>query len=557
MADLMGATAGWYLDPQGTANLRWWDGVQWTAHLVPQPDGAIDEPAEFHALAWTHGGRLHPAPPASNDSFALALPLFAAVGVVIIGVFLFSGSALPPQLLIFAGLGLVSALAVGWPALWNRWRILDTPTLDAAGARPGVCEIAGHVEPLPGATPLVAHLSGTPVLGYRVAVERRESRGNKVTWVERWSYTNVEALRSGFLVRSPGGGTITVRLGDPSRALRETAVAHEVQAPGRWRLGQDRFRLRESGLALHDAVFCLGEASLADDGRVVLEDPRFIAHGDERSALRAEAAKVVAAITSIVTAVVTGTALASGSVRVATGDEAAEPTSGVDLGLLRLVGLVLAVCAVLAGIALTIRWWNRLIALREQVRAAWGHIEADLQRRHDTVTRLVPVVSAAAAHEAGTLALAAARGQPEGALHGGVPDDRRVHSTGEAIGASSAPERRLVALAEAHPSLRTDANFRQLFDQLAAAENRIAAGRRFYNDAITLLDTRVDRLPGLLVRRRVLPRPRPTLLRFDDAALATVGHGWVSAPPPPPPPAPMPPPPTTRPPLPPPPPPAA
>lgn len=42
---------GWYIDPSGTGNQRWWDGVKWTEHLhavdspqLPPPDG--ETPAE-------------------------------------------------------------------------------------------------------------------------------------------------------------------------------------------------------------------------------------------------------------------------------------------------------------------------------------------------------------------------------------------------------------------------------------------------------------------------------------------------------------------------------
>lgn len=36
MSDMTGAVPGWYADPWGAGRLRWWDGVQWTAH-VSQP----------------------------------------------------------------------------------------------------------------------------------------------------------------------------------------------------------------------------------------------------------------------------------------------------------------------------------------------------------------------------------------------------------------------------------------------------------------------------------------------------------------------------------------
>lgn len=33
---VQGPPAGWYADPEGTRQLRWWDGRTWTEHYTPQ-----------------------------------------------------------------------------------------------------------------------------------------------------------------------------------------------------------------------------------------------------------------------------------------------------------------------------------------------------------------------------------------------------------------------------------------------------------------------------------------------------------------------------------------
>lgn len=513
---------GWYPDPHGAPDWRWWDGNAWTAHVAPR---ILPVPAnEFAPLAHQHAGRLAPLPQAPDPGEVGGVFREVTGGLAIIAAALWQFVATPDRqmhglfLLLVTGVLLVQSGPQGWAALWRRWRILDTPTVDAAGARPGLCEIAGRAELPPGRPPVVSMLSHQPTIGWRVDVERLEGKNNHRDWITRWSNDQTAMLRQGFLVRSDGGGTIVVRVREPARALRPIAP---VVTSGTTR------RVVENGLVPGDRVFCLGEVTMDADGELVLDDPDIVSPNDEASELHRQRAPIAKGAVALVTAVV---AVACNLVA---GQAPSDPTTFDANRPIAAALTAVGILGLLAAVLLTVRWWNRLIAVREQVRAAWGHIEVDLQRRHDTIGRLVTVVKQAAAHEGATLGLVAtARHQVQGTLHHGVPDDPRVQSVGADIGAGSGAERTLLAVAERHPELRTHADFARLFDALVATENRIAAGRRFYNDAITLLDQRVDRFPGLLVRRRILPRPRPTLLRFTTDALPAVGHPWAVPPPP-------------------------
>ena len=57
----------------------------------------------------------------------------------------------------------------------------------------------------------------------------------------------------------------------------------------------------------------------------------------------------------------------------------------------------------------------------------------------------------------------------------------------------------LFAVAENYPALKADANFQQLMNELADIENKIAAARRFFNNATSELNTHVQQFPANIV----------------------------------------------------------
>ncbi len=57
---------------------------------------------------------------------------------------------------------------------------------------------------------------------------------------------------------------------------------------------------------------------------------------------------------------------------------------------------------------------------------------------------------------------------------------------------------RLIALSEAYPDLKANANFQQLQGELSDIENKIAASRRFFNNAVQEYNTGIQQLPAAL-----------------------------------------------------------
>jgi LemA protein len=154
-----------------------------------------------------------------------------------------------------------------------------------------------------------------------------------------------------------------------------------------------------------------------------------------------------------------------------------------------LVIIVLVVLVALWGVTS----YNRLIKLRNLVQEAWRQVDVELTRRHDLIPNLVETVKGYAAHERGTLEdVMTAR---SAAMSGGqTPADlaQNENVLTQALG-------RLFAVAEAYPDLKANQNFLALQQELASTEDRIAAGRRYYNANVRELNTKVESVPSNII----------------------------------------------------------
>jgi LemA protein len=57
---------------------------------------------------------------------------------------------------------------------------------------------------------------------------------------------------------------------------------------------------------------------------------------------------------------------------------------------------------------------------------------------------------------------------------------------------------RLIALSEAYPDLKANANFQQLQGELSDIENKLAAARRFFNSAVGEYNTAREQFPAVI-----------------------------------------------------------
>lgn len=156
-----------------------------------------------------------------------------------------------------------------------------------------------------------------------------------------------------------------------------------------------------------------------------------------------------------------------------------------------LIGILVAVALVVLGAILL---FNRLVADRNQARAAWSDIDVQLTRRHDLTPQLVTAVQAYADYERATLATVTELRTRAGAAVALADRARLEDELGQQI-------ERLLALAERYPDLKASANFLQLQRDLVAIEDHLQYARRFYNGAVRQLNTRIERFPDLLVAR--------------------------------------------------------
>jgi LemA protein len=173
-----------------------------------------------------------------------------------------------------------------------------------------------------------------------------------------------------------------------------------------------------------------------------------------------------------------------------------------------LIGVIVVVALFLIVI------YNRLVSLRQVTGQAWSDISVQLKQRHDLVPNLVETVKGYAAHERGTLEAVT---QARNAAVAAANPQAQVAAENMLTGAL----RQLFALSEAYPDLKASQNFQQLQSDLSDLENKIAASRRFFNNAVQEYNAAIQQFPAVLVAGPLGFTPR-TFFELDEGERAAV-----------------------------------
>jgi LemA protein len=152
--------------------------------------------------------------------------------------------------------------------------------------------------------------------------------------------------------------------------------------------------------------------------------------------------------------------------------------------------IFLAVMAVI--VIAVINLYNRIVSLRQQFRAAWSDVDAQLKRRADLVGNLVETVKGYASHEERTLTDVTRWRGAASAAHG--PQEASAAETGltQAL-------RGLFAVVEAYPDLKADKGFVGLQAELSQLEIDALNARRYYNAVVRDYNTALETFPSSLV----------------------------------------------------------
>ena len=143
-------------------------------------------------------------------------------------------------------------------------------------------------------------------------------------------------------------------------------------------------------------------------------------------------------------------------------------------------------------IAVIVGWviisYNGLVSARMKTKNSWSQMDVQLQRRFDLIPNLVETVKGYMEHESEVFTKVAE-------LRTAWANTTSVKEKAELDNQLSGTLKTIMAVSENYPELKSNQNFSELQEELRNTENKISYSRQFYNDSVTIYNTKLEIFP--------------------------------------------------------------
>ena len=156
-----------------------------------------------------------------------------------------------------------------------------------------------------------------------------------------------------------------------------------------------------------------------------------------------------------------------------------------------------------------IYYYNKFVSLENRIQNSEAQIDVQLKKRADLVPSLVKVVKGFAKQEKDIF-------------------DKITKARTELVNAKNLADEvkagdqlqgflgRLFAIAESNPEIKSNTNYLQLQQELAAIEDKVAYSRQFYNDSIQDFQNASEQFPGVFFFK-LFGRKQRDFLKIPEA----------------------------------------
>ena len=177
--------------------------------------------------------------------------------------------------------------------------------------------------------------------------------------------------------------------------------------------------------------------------------------------------------------------------------------------------MIIALIVIAVIIIFIAATYNSLVTARLKVKNAWSQIDVQLQRRFDLIPNFIETVKGYMTHESETLTRVTE-------LRTSWADANSVSEKANLNNELSNTLKTIMAVSENYPDLKANQNFMDLQEELRNTENKISFSRQFYNDSVTMYNTKLEVFPSNIIANWFKFSPETLFAAESDEARKNV-----------------------------------